>query len=193
MTEDGNMGLVFAQTFAYDVVVLDLMLPGIDGLTVLQRLRSQGNDTPVLILSAKDRVEDRVRGLHLGADDYLVKPFAFDELCARLNTLVRRRYQTKTPLIHVGPLVLDTNLRQVFRGDDVVPLTRNEFRLLAYLALRRGRVFSRDQLCEHLYPHDADVSSNVIEVTVYHIRRKLRQQGVASIIRTIRGQGYLIE
>ncbi len=108
---DGCEGLLFAETYTYDVVILDLMLPGMDGLTLLQRLRTQGNDTHILILSAKDQVEDRVRGLRLGADDYLIKPFAFEELCARLHTLIRRRYDTKNPRIQLGPLVMNTSLR----------------------------------------------------------------------------------
>lgn len=191
--DDGCTGLHFAETYTYDVVILDLMLPGIDGLTLLRRLRAQGNSTHILILSAKDQVDDRVRGLRLGADDYLIKPFAFDELCARLHALVRRRYETKNPHLEVGPLTINTNLRQVFRGQTPFPFTRNEYMLLEYLAQQRGRVFSRDQLREHLYPHDVDVNSNVIEVMIYHIRKKLRRQGVSSVIRTVRGQGYLID
>jgi two-component system copper resistance phosphate regulon response regulator CusR len=193
MTGDGCEGLLFAETYPYDVVILDLMLPGMDGLTVLQRLRTQGNNTHILILSAKDQVEDRVRGLRLGADDYLIKPFAFEELCARLHALVRRRYDTKNPCIQFGPLTLNADLRQVFHDDMPVALTRNEYMLLEYLVLRRGRVFSSDQLYEYVYPYDADVNSNVIEVMIYNIRKKLRQQGVSSVIRTIRGQGYLID
>jgi two-component system copper resistance phosphate regulon response regulator CusR len=190
---DGAAGLHFAETYAYDVVILDLMLPGMDGLTVLQRLRARGNKTHILILSAKDQVEDRVRGLQLGADDYLIKPFAFDELCARLHALIRRRYETKNPCIALGCLTINTNLRQVLHGETPLPFTRNEYMLVEYLAQQRGRVLSRDQLLEQLYPYDVDVSSNVIEVMIYHIRRKLRKQGVRSVIRTVRGQGYLID
>jgi two-component system copper resistance phosphate regulon response regulator CusR len=190
---DGCEGLGFAETYTYDVVILDLMLPRLDGLTLLQRLRAQGNTTHILILSAKDQVEDRVRGLRLGADDYLVKPFAFEELCARLNALVRRRYEAKNPCIQLGPLTINTDLRQVCHEQTPLPFTRNEYRLLEYLGQQRGRVFSRDHLREHLYPHDVDVSSNVIEVMMYNIRQKLRRQGVPSVIRTVRGQGYLID
>lgn len=193
MTGDGCEGLQFAETYGYDVIILDLMLPGLDGLTLLQRLRAQGNNVHVLILSAKDQVEDRVRGLRLGADDYLIKPFAFDELCARLHALSRRRHDTKNPCLEVGDLSIDTNLRQIFHGETPLPVTRNEYMLLAYLAQQRGRVFSREQLREQLYPHDAEVSSNVIDVMVYNIRQKLRRQGVPSVIQTIRGQGYLVD
>ncbi len=193
MSGDGCEGLLYAETYDYDVVVLDLMLPGMDGLTLLQRLRAQGNNTHILILSAKDRVEDRIRGLRLGADDYLIKPFAFDELCARLRALIRRRYETKNPCMQLGALSINTDLRQIFHGDTPVALTRNEYMLVEYLALRRGRVLSRHQVREHLYPHDVDVSSNVIEVMIYNIRKKLRTQGLPSVIRTIRGHGYLID
>ena len=193
MTGDGCEGFLFAETYAYDVVVLDLMLPGMDGLTLLQRLRARGNNAHILILSAKDQVEDRVHGLRLGADDYLIKPFAFEELCARLYALVRRRYESKNPSVQLGLLSINTNVRQVFRGDTPITLTHNEYGLLECLVLRRGRVFSRDQLRQHLYPHDVDVSSNVIDVMIYNIRKKLRRRGVPSVIRTIRGQGYLID
>lgn len=190
---DGREGLLFAEIYTYDVVILDLMLPGIDGLTLLKRLRDQGNNTHVLILSAKDQVEDRVRGLHLGADDYLIKPFAFDELCARLQALARRPAVLQRPCLPLGPLTLDPSLRQISYENVPIAFTRNEYRLLEYLARRPGQVFSRDQLRELLYAHDADVSSNVIEVMMYHIRTKLRCRGIASVIRTIRGQGYLID
>lgn len=193
LSGDGCEGLCFAETYTYDVVILDLMLPGIDGLTILQRLRAQGNHTHILILSAKDQVEDRVRGLRLGADDYLVKPFAFDELCARLQALARRPAATQHPCLQLGPLRLDTSLRQISYEGTPIALTRNEYRLLEYLARRRGQVFSHEQLRELLYAHDVEVSSNVIEVMMYNIRKKLRCLGVAPVIRTLRGQGYCVD
>lgn len=193
ITSDGVEGLSFAETYEYDVVVLDLMLPGIDGLTVLQKLRARGNDTHILILSAKDRVQDRLQGLRLGADDYLVKPFAFEELCARLHALVRRRYQTKSPSLTLGPLTLTPDLRQLCYGDIPIPLTRSEYALFECLARRRGRVLSRMQLRDLLYPHDVDVGSNVIDVMVYTIRKKIRASGALAVIQTLRGEGYLIE
>ena len=193
LAPDGEKGLAFAETYDYEAIVLDLMLPGIPGLEVLRRLRDAGRDTHVLILSARDQVEDRVEGLRMGADDYLVKPFSFDELCARLEALVRRRYQAKSPRIQVGPLEIDTSSRQVFRASKPIPLTPSEYALLEFLAYRRGRVSSQDQLLEHLHHSDTDVSSNVIEVLVSGLRKKIHLDGESQILKTRRGFGYVIE
>ena len=190
---DGNEGLDFLTSFTYDVVVLDLMLPGLSGLEVLRRLREEGSDVHVLILSARDQVEDRVRGLEAGADDYLVKPFAFDELCARLQALSRRRHQAKNPRLRFGPLVLDTTRREVRRDEELVHLTPSEYAVLEFLALRAGRVFSKGQLMEQLYHSDTEVSSNVIEVLVSSLRKKIHRSGEPPILRTRRGYGYLVE
>lgn len=190
---DGSEGLEFLATYTYDVVVLDLMLPGISGLEVLGQLRESGSDVHVLILSARDQVEDRVRGLEVGADDYLVKPFAFDELCARLQALVRRRHQVKNPRLEVGPLVLDTARREVSRDGQAIHLTPSEYALLEFLVVRAGRVFSQNQLLEQLYRSDSEVSSNVVEVLVSGLRKKIQRADEPSIIRTRRGHGYLIE
>jgi DNA-binding response OmpR family regulator len=192
LATDGRAGLLEAESSDYDVVVLDLMLPGMDGWTILQRLRAQGNNTSILILSAKDQVHDRTRGLNLGADDYLVKPFAFDELCARMRALIRRRYHAKDPCIRLGSLTLNTAMRQVSIGSIPLALTRNEYTLLESLALRRGHVRTRAFLQDQLYAYDADVASNVIDVTIYTLRKKIRRAGGEPLIRTIRGQGYVI-
>ncbi len=191
--EDGAVGLEYLAIYTYDVVILDLMLPNISGLEVLQRLRAEGNDVHVLILSAKDQVEDRVRGLDLGADDYLVKPFSFDELCARLQALVRRRHQAKNPQFAVGPLLLDTARRQVERDGQILHLTPSEYSLLEFLSLRSGRVFSQNQLLEQLYRSDAEITSNVIEVLISSLRRKIHRPGEPPIVQTRRGHGYLVE
>jgi DNA-binding response OmpR family regulator len=190
---DGKDGLAFAETYDYDVIVLDLMLPGMPGLEVLKRLRAAGRGMHILILSARDRVEDRVTGLQLGADDYLVKPFAFDELAARLQALVRRRYQAKSPTLRVGPLEIDTSSKRVFRGGGVVHLTPAEYRLLEFLAYQPRRVFSHEQLVAHLHDADADVSSNAVEVLVSGLRRKIHVRGEPWILRTQRGFGYFVE
>lgn len=190
---DGENGLAFAETYDYDVIVLDLMLPGLPGLEVLQRLRARGRATHVLILSARERVEDRVRGLQLGADDYLVKPFAFDELAARIQALVRRRYQAKSPILRLGPLAIDTAGKQVSRRGRRLQLTPGEYRLLEFLAYQRGRVFSQEQLLEHLHRTDTDVSSNVVEVLVSGLRRKIHAPGEPPVLRTRRGFGYFVE
>ena len=193
VASNGEEGLAFAETNHYDVVVLDLMLPKLDGLSVLKRLRSEGNPAQVLILSAKDQIQDRVRGLELGADDYLVKPFAFEELLARIQSLCRRKFDTRSPEIDLGEIDINTAKRQVYVHGDPVGLTPSEFNVLEYLALRRGRVVSKFQLREQLYDSDADVMSNVIEVIVSSLRRKLRGAGVEGIIRTKRGFGYYID
>jgi DNA-binding response OmpR family regulator len=190
---DGEQGLALAETYDYHVIVLDLMLPGLPGLEVLRRLRARGRDTHILILSARDGVQDRVRGLQLGADDYLVKPFAFEELCARLQALVRRRHQAKAPVIRLGPLEIDSSRRQVSRNGGIVHLTPSEYALLEFLAYQRGRVFSQEQLVEHLHRSDSEVSSNVVEVLVSGLRKKIHARGEPPILRTRRGFGYFVE
>ncbi len=191
-TDDGREGLSYAEVYPYDAIILDIMLPSMDGLTVLKTLRAQGNDTHILILSAKDRLEDRLQGLDLGADDYLVKPFAFEELCSRLRALMRRRYQSKAPVVCLDGLVIDTVQRRASLGEDPLTLTRQEYALLEQLALCRGRVLSRDLLRDQLYTSEADVISNVIDVVVCTLRRKIKSAGGPAVIQTIRGQGYLI-
>jgi DNA-binding response OmpR family regulator len=190
---DGDEGLAFAETYDYDAIVLDLMLPGLPGLEVLQRLRTRGSSAHILILSARDRVEDRVKGLQMGADDYLVKPFAFDELCARIQALVRRRHQAKNPIVRLGSLEIDTGRRQVLRRGQPIHLTPSEYRLLEFLAYQPGRVFSHEQLVEHLRRSDSDASSNVVEVLVSGLRKKIHVKGEPPILRTRRGFGYLVE
>jgi DNA-binding response OmpR family regulator len=193
LASDGQQGLDLAEAYAYHVIVLDLMLPGVPGLEVLRRLRAGGNGAHVLILSARDRVEDRVKGLQLGADDYLIKPFAFDELCARIQALVRRHHEAKNPVIRLGSLTIDTARREVARDGDALHLTPGEYALLEFLAYRRGRVFSQEQLIEHLHRSDSDVSSNVIQVLVSGLRKRIHALGEPAIVRTRRGFGYYVE
>jgi DNA-binding response OmpR family regulator len=193
LAEDGDGGLAFAETYDYDVIVLDLMLPGLPGLDLLRRLRARGRGEHVLILSARDRVEDRVKGLQLGADDYLIKPFAFDELSARIQALVRRRYRAKNPVLRLGPLEIDTVGKRVSRAGGTVPLTPGEYRLLELLAYQPGRVVSQEQILEHLHQSDTEVSSNVVEVLVSGLRRKIHVAGEPPILRTRRGFGYFVE
>lgn len=189
---NGQEGLAFAETNDYDVIVLDLMLPKLDGLTLLKRLRDGGRRAQVLILSAKDQVEDRVLGLELGADDYLIKPFAFEELVARIKVLVRRRHEVRNASIEVGEVTIDTTGRQAMVNGEAVSFTPAEYNLLEYLALRRGHVISKLQLQDHLYDSESLTESNVIEVLVSNVRKKLRQAGATDIITTKRGFGYCI-
>lgn len=193
VAEDGEQGSIYAQSFEYDVIILDIMLPKLDGLSLLKRLREDRNAAQILILSAKDEIRDRVRGLELGADDYMVKPFAFDELVARLKTLVRRRHQIKHSAIEIGQLTIDTAKRQARKNDRAIPLTPAEYNLLEHLVLRRGRVISKSQLHNWLSNSSSEAVSNVVEVLVSNLRRKIYHVGAERIIRTKRGFGYYVE
>ncbi len=189
---DGNEGLWYAQSNTYDVIILDLMLPGVDGLTILRRLREAQREDHVLILTARDTVPDRVTGLDLGADDYLVKPFAFEELLARVRALVRRSYGRHSPVIEIGNLRIDTARRQVWRNGLEVELRAMEYKLLEYLARRAGETVSRTEIWEHLYDFGSQAVSNVVDVYVACLRRKLDEPGHKSIIQTRRGLGYVL-
>ena len=193
VTGDGEEGLWLAQSNHYDVIILDLMLPGIDGLTLLRRLRAKQNGTHVLILTAKDTLKDRVAGLQTGADDYLIKPFAFEELLARVQALCRRSYQRKNPKIEIGDLEIDTAARLVRRKGKPIDLTAREFMLLEYLALRRGHVVSRTEIEAHIYSDSTEVMSNVVDSAVCLLRKKITLPGTPPIIQTRRGMGYILE
>lgn len=190
---DGEEGWWFADNHTYDVILLDLMLPKRTGLDILQQLRGRGNATPVLILTAKDGVADRTRGLDLGADDYLVKPFFLDELLARIKALVRRSYHQQDPVLRIGNLEIDTNARRVRRSGREVSLTAREYALLEYLARREGQVVTRTEIWSHVYESYGDSTSNVVDVYVGYLRRKLHFAGMPSLIHTRRGQGYVLE
>ncbi len=192
-TGDGAEGLWYAQNHAYDAIVLDLMLPGLSGQDLLRQLRRERNPSLVLVLTAKDTVEDRVLGLDLGADDYLVKPFAFAELLARIRALVRRRYERLDPILRIGDLEVDTVARAVRRGGQVIALSAREYALLEYLAHRPGQVVSRGELWEHVYDFAAEPNSNVLDVYVSHLRRKLDDGHQRKLIHTRRGQGYVLD
>jgi len=190
---DGKQGLIYAQTSDYDVVVLDLMLPVIDGLSVLRQLRAKNVSTHILILTAKDTLEDRVRGLQLGADDYLIKPFAFDELLARIQALVRRQHSIKSPTIEIGDVRIDTAARRISRAGAPIDLTLREYALLEYLIARRGKPVSRLELEEHIYDERKHVMSNAVDSAVCTLRGKLEAAGCPPIIQTRRGIGYVID
>ncbi len=190
---DGRDGLDHALLGGHDVVVLDLQLPRLDGLEVLRRLRAQGSAVHVLILSARDQAGQRVEGLRQGADDYLCKPFDFDELVARLRALDRRRHGDKNPVLRVGGLALDRERRTVRHEDAPVALTPREFAILEQLLARRGRVVRKEDLLDQLYSRGAPATTNAVEVFVHQLRRKLQAQGCADLIQTRRGVGYLVE
>jgi two-component system OmpR family response regulator len=186
---DGDEGLFRAQEIPYDAIVLDVMLPRRSGWALLQALRAAGQATPVIMLTARDGVDDRVRGLNLGADDYLTKPFAIEELVARLRALSRRAAAHPSPELAAGDIRIDMAARRVYRGGDEVELTAREYSILELLARSRGAVVSRTQISEHLYNDASELLSNAIDVHVAALRRKLG----GALIQTRRGQGYLID
>jgi len=191
-TGDGEEGLWYARSNDYDVIILDLMLPGLDGLSILKKLRAEGRQSHVLILTAKDTVDDRITGLDLGADDYLVKPFAFQELLARVRALLRRSYRTKNPLIEVGDLRIDLAVQRVWRGGAEIGLTPREYALLEYLVVRAGQVVSRTDIWEHVYEFNSSASSNVVDVYVGYLRKKIDRPDRSPLINTVRGRGYML-
>ncbi len=190
---DGESALDLPSGAEYDLIVLDVMLPKKDGVEVCRALRERGERTPVLMLTARDAVEDRVRGLDSGADDYLVKPFAFAELLARIRALLRRGSAITSTQIRVGDLVLDTLTRRATRGDRTVELTAREYALLEYLMRNAGQVLSRTQILNHLWNYDFLGSSNVVDVYIGYLRRKIDEGFPTRLLRTVRGSGYRIE
>jgi DNA-binding response OmpR family regulator len=193
VTGDGRDALWRANSVPYDVIIMDIMIPSLDGLAVLRELRAGGNETHVLLLTAKDSVEDRVKGLREGADDYLIKPFSFDELLARVQALCRRSYTKKSPEIKVGDLSLNPAKQQLLCHGDPLELLPREFRLLHLLLLRQGEVVSRPEIEAHLYDDQAEIMSNVVDSTISLLRKKLGAVGSTAIIQTKRGFGYSIE
>ena len=189
---DGEEGLWLALSHDYDVLVLDIMLPKRDGLSLLAELRRRGRMVHVLLLTARDTVLDRVQGLQAGADDYLVKPFALEELLARVQALGRRAYGTKQPRLVIGELEIDTVARSVQRNAQPVELTAREYLLLEYLARRRGEVVSRSEIEAHIYDEQVDPMSNVVDSAVCSLRKKLGAAGEAGLIHTRRGLGYVL-
>jgi DNA-binding response OmpR family regulator len=189
-TYTGEMGLALSETIPYDLLILDVMLPGVDGLQVCRQLRAHGRTTPVLMLTARDGVEDRVAGLECGADDYLVKPFAFPELLARVRALLRRDGPSRDRTLRAGDLEMDTVTHEVRRGDRTVDLTSRELAILEYFLRNPDRVLTRDQIADHVWCLGAMASSNVIDVYVAALRRKLGDQGEPRLLHTVRGSGY---
>lgn len=188
--DNGEDGLHWALTFPYDVIVLDIMLPGMDGIEVCGSLRNQRITTPVLMLTARDTVDDRVKGLDCGADDYLIKPFAFRELLARIRALSRRDSTQKTTTLVIGDLTLDTVTHTARRGDRQIELTTKEYGLLEFLMLHPNQVLSRTVIAEHLWSYDYSPESNVVDVYIRYLRRKIDDGYEDKYLRTIRGTGY---
>jgi len=189
---DGDTALQAIAGQERDLVILDLMIPGVDGLNVLKRTRATGDMVHILVMTARDSVEDRVRALDAGADDYLVKPFAIEELIARTRALLRRKFQVKSPTIRVGPLVVSTADRVVKMDDRVVDLTAREYALLEYFAHRSNEIVTRAEAHLSLYGEQTQASSNVVDVYVGYLRKKLEAAGEPRVLHTRRGQGYIL-
>ena len=193
-TGNGEDGLWMASENTYDVVVLDIMLPGLDGLSILDRLRGGGKETPVLFLTARDTVADRVEGLRRGADDYLVKPFALEELLARIDALARRSYHKADSKLTISDLEVNTAAKSATRGGQQIELTAREYAILEYLMLRQGAVVSRTEIEEHIYDELVSPMSNVVDSAVCNLRRKIAVSVDSdALIHTRRGQGYVLE
>jgi DNA-binding response OmpR family regulator len=191
---DGSEALAAVESTPFDAVVLDVMLPGAyDGFGVCAEMRQRRIKTPVLMLTARDAVEDRVRGLEVGADDYLAKPFAFQELLARIRALTRRHLADRSSTLSLGPLRLDTSSRALRVGGAPVEVTNKEFAILEYFMHHPGRVLSKEQIEEHVWNYDFDSQSNLVEVYVGRIRRKLEAAGMRDVLVTVRGYGYRLE
>jgi len=187
---DGNEGYERATEQSYDVIVLDIMLPGRDGLSILRSLREKRNTVPVLLLTARTGLDERVEGLNLGADDYLTKPFFIEELIARMNALSRRVSGDQLTLMQAGHLLVNVMTREVKRDEERVELTSREFNLLELLMRSPGRVFTRTQILEHVWGYDFDPQTNVVDVYIRRVRSKIDTEGVPSLIETVRNVGY---
>ena len=192
ISHDGEDGEFLATTENYDLIVLDLMLPGVDGLTILKNLRAKGKKTPVLILTAKNAPEDVVKGLDFGSDDYLGKPFDMGELLARIKALIRRSFGAPDPILRIADLDIDTRSHLVKRGGRSILLPALQYRLLEYLCLNKGKIVSKTELLEHLYDYNWEKFSNTIEVYISSLRAKIDRNEALKLIYTIRGQGYRI-
>lgn len=190
---DGITGLELAHQPSLDLIVLDLMLPGIDGLTLLRKLRESEVMIPVIILTAKDTIEDRIQGLNLGADDYLVKPFSFGELLARIRALLRRSFQQSSSIAVVKDLKINLMTHEVFREDKAIELTAKEYALLEFMINNADRAINRITIAEHVWQYDFDTGTNFIDVYINRLRKKIHDSGDKKLIHTVRGYGYILK
>ena len=190
---DGEEALDYLEYSEYDLVILDIMMPKVDGFEVIKKLRDKGNHTSVLMLTARDSADDKVKGLDLGADDYIVKPFDFNELMARIRAVVRRKYGNSSNKLVIGDLILDTSEKSVTRAGKQIELTGKEYEVLEYLMQSKNRILSRDQIKEHVWDFDYEGDSNIIDVLIKNIRKKIDIEDGKQIIYTKRGLGYVIK
>jgi heavy metal response regulator len=193
VASDGEEGLTMAMDGVHDLIVLDIQLPGKDGLSVLQCLRKEEVKTPILLLTVRATIEDKVLGLDAGADDYLTKPFAFQEFLARVRALLRRRADAEPVLLQLGDLMLDAARRTVYRGEEKIELTAKEFTLLDYFMRNPGRVLTRTMIAEHVWDYDFDSMTNIIDVYVNYLRKKIDAGREPKLIHTVRGVGYVMK
>lgn len=192
LSQDGDEAYDLARTTPFDIIILDIMLPGRDGLSILRGLREEGNGVPVILLTARSGLNERIEGLNMGADDYLPKPFYIEELVARIHTIVRRSSGQSVNLLRIEDLVVNLATREVKRGEESLNLTVREFALLTYLMRSPGRVFSRIQICEHVWNYDFDPGTNLVDVYIQRIRKKVDKDHDHKLIQTVRGVGYKI-
>lgn len=190
---DGEEALDYLRYGEYDLVILDIMMPKVDGFEVIKKLRDKGNYTSVLMLTARDSADDKVKGLDLGADDYIVKPFDFNELMARIRAVVRRKYGNSSNKLVIGDLILDISEKSVTRAGKQIELTGKEYEVLEYLMQSKNRILSRDQIKEHVWDFDYEGDSNIIDVLIKNIRKKIYIEDGKQIIYTKRGLGYVIK
>ena len=190
---DGEEALDYLEYGEYDLVILDIMMPKVDGFEVIKKLRNKGNHTSILMLTARDNADDKVKGLDLGADDYIVKPFDFNELLARIRAVVRRKYGNSSNKLVIGDLILDTSEKSVTRAGKQIELTGKEYEVLEYLMQSKNRILSRDQIKEHVWDFDYEGDSNIIDVLIKNIRKKIDIEDGKQIIYTKRGLGYVIK
>ena len=193
LAEDGETGLRMAQLNSYDLIIQDLMLPGINGYQAIDTLRKSGNRTPIIILSAKDAIDDRIKGLDYGADDYLCKPFSFGELLARVRAILRRGKDTGDPILRIADLELNPVTHEVKRAGNKIILTAKEYSLLEYLLRNIGRVLSRTLITEHVWDINFDTDTNLVDVYIRHLRKKIDADYDLKLIQTVRGIGYVMQ
>jgi heavy metal response regulator len=190
---DGQTGFDMAMGNEYDIIILDLMLPGLDGITLCKKLREQGKNTPILMLTAREAVKDRVIGLDAGADDYMTKPFAFEELLARVRVILRKRPVTQELKLEIGDLVLDLITHKVKRGGDDIELTTKEYALLEFLMRNAGNIVTRTMIAEHVWDINFETFTNVIDVYINYLRNKIDRDHDEKLIHTVRGRGYVLK
>ncbi len=191
--EDGEDGQELIEVVEYDCIILDIMLPVINGLAVLKHIRNKGIKIPVLLLTAKDAIEDKVKGLDLGADDYLTKPFSFDELLARIRALLRRQNESKETTLKAVDLILDTVSHTVSRGGNDIELTAKEYAILEYMLRNKGRLLTRSQIADHVWNYDFEGNSNIVDVYIRYLRKKIDDDFDSKLLHTVRGSGYMLK